>query len=100
VSPELFEVLEMYDTWRARTHGALDAAAQTVIQVWNSAAANQRVPSAAELGAAVRTVQQRHWSLNAADRTATHLSSAPLVLASFTKSYIIDHAADAAMSVG
>jgi len=57
------------------------------------------VPTAEELDAALRTVRQQHWQLNAADRTATRLSSAPLVLASFTKSYIIDRAVTAAMRV-
>jgi len=99
VSRELFEVLDLFDQWRTRTNGALDPSAQAVIGAWKSAAALHRVPTATELEAAVRTVQQRHWSLNAADQTATHLSTAPLVLSSFTKSYIIDHAVSVAMRV-
>ena len=44
VSPELFEVLSLYDTWRIRTHGALDASAQVISKLWKQAAAKQQVP--------------------------------------------------------
>jgi thiamine biosynthesis lipoprotein ApbE len=98
VSPELFEVLGLFDQWRDRTGGALDASAETVTRVWKKAAAENRMPTTNELAAAVETVRQRHWTLGPAARTATHLDSAPLVLNSFAKSYIIDHAAQAAMN--
>jgi thiamine biosynthesis lipoprotein ApbE len=97
VSPELFEVLSLFDQWRDRTDGGLDASAETVTRAWQKAAAENRMPTASELAAAVETVRQRHWELDPAARTATHLDSAALVLNSFTKSYIIDHAAQAAM---
>jgi FAD:protein FMN transferase len=38
VSPELFEVLSLFDLWRDRSGGALDAAAETVVRMWNAAA--------------------------------------------------------------
>lgn len=100
VSPELFEVLALYDRWRTRTHGALDASAEAVIRVWKNAAAQKRVPTRAELDAAVAETQQVHWRLDAGAGTATHLSDTPLVLASFTKSYILSRAADTAMKTG
>jgi thiamine biosynthesis lipoprotein ApbE len=74
VSPELMEVLGLYDQWRARTNGALNPAFS-----------------------AGRDADARHWHLDQANGTATHLTAAPLVLNSFTKSYIINAAADAAM---
>ena len=49
VSPELFEVLALFDTWRERTGGAVDAAAETAGRLWQSAAQRQQPPSAAEL---------------------------------------------------
>lgn len=97
VSPELFEVLDLFDQWRNRTNGALDASAETITRVWKHAASENRMPTAQELASAVATVRQKHWLLNAADRTATHLDDAPLVLNSFAKSYIVSHAADAVM---
>ena len=99
LSPELFEVLDLFDQWRDRTAGALDASAETVTRVWKKAAAEHRMPTDAELSAAVQAVKQQHWSLDRTTGTATHLTVAPLVLNSFAKSYIIDHAASKALSV-
>ena len=100
VSPELFQVLGMYDQWRTRTNGALNASAETVIRVWKNAAKSSRVPTKAELSAAVGKMQETQWTLDAVHHTATHTGDAPLVLASFTKSYIIDRATDAALKTG
>jgi thiamine biosynthesis lipoprotein ApbE len=100
ISPELFDVLGLFDRWRVRTDGAIDPAAQAVIAAWTSAAERQRVPTSGELATALGLVRQPHWRLNMADGTATRLSKTPLVLASFTKSYIMDRAVNAAMQVG
>lgn len=100
VSPELFEVLSLFDQWRERSNGALDASAQVVSKVWKDAAAKQKLPTQAELDNAVAEIKQTHWKLDARSQTATHLSKSPLVLNSFAKSYIIKRAADAAMAVG
>ncbi len=97
VSPELFEVLSLFDQWRGRTGGALNPSAEVVSRVWKAAAAKQQLPSANELAAAAETARQTHWTLNATTRTATRLSNAPLALNSFAKSYIVSRAADAAM---
>jgi thiamine biosynthesis lipoprotein len=98
VSPELFEVLGLFDAWRERTGGALDASAERVSRVWAAAAMSNHLPSDAEVAAAVRDVRQRHWSLDPVARTATHLSATPVILNSFTKSYIVDRAARAALA--
>ena len=100
LSPELFDVLDLFDRWRIRTNGAVDPAAAAVIAAWTSAAERQRVPTSRELAAALGLVRKQHWTLNAADMTATRLSNTPLVLASLTKSYIMDRAATAAMLAG
>jgi thiamine biosynthesis lipoprotein len=100
VSPELFEVLGLFDTWRERTGGALDAAAERVSRVWEASAASGLLPSGAELTSAVDDVRQQHWRLDSVARTATHLSTTPVMLNSFTKSYIVDRAARAALATG
>lgn len=99
VSQELFEVLNLFDQWRARTNSALDASAEAVNRMWKLAASQRRLPANSELAAAVNAVRQKHWSLDAASHTATHLSATPLAMNSFTKSYIIDHAVESAMHV-
>ncbi|HEY5054980.1 MAG TPA: FAD:protein FMN transferase, partial [Acidobacteriaceae bacterium] len=100
VSPELFEVLALFDAWRVKTGGALDASAETAVQAWKKAATEGRTPTKAELAAAVAEMQRPHWRLDAAARTATHLDDAPIALNSFAKSYITGHAADKALAAG
>jgi thiamine biosynthesis lipoprotein len=100
ISPELFEVLGLFDQWRMNTDGALDASAEIITRLWKSSAAGNRLPTDQELAAAVARVKQPHWSLDPVAHTATHLDNAPLMLNSFAKSYIIAHAAAAAMATG
>ncbi len=100
VSPELLDVLALFDHWRERTAGALSPAAEAAARLWQSAFAIGRQPFASELAETVAAMQQTHWQLNPANSTATHLTSSPLTLASFTKSYIADRAANAALNAG
>ena len=99
VSPELFEVLGLFDKWRELTNGALDASAETISRVWQRAATEKRLPTQSELNAAVSGVRLTHWKLDATNQTATHTSTTPLAMNSFVKSYIIGHSADAALRV-
>jgi len=99
VSPELFEVFGLFDRWRERTNGGLDASAEAVTRLWQKAAAEKRVPNESELNTAVASVRKAHWKLDSANHTATHTSGTPLGLNSFVKSYIVGHAADAALRV-
>lgn len=100
VSPELMGVLASFDAWRGETGGVLDASSTVAANVWNKAAATGVAPTQAELHGAVAAMQQKHWSLDRAAGTATRLSDAPLVLASFVKSSITSKAADAALDAG
>ena len=99
VSPELAEVLAAFDEWRARTAGALDPAAEVVSAVWGQAAHEKRLPTSFELQSAVAQVRQRHWTVDRPSSTATRTSNVPLRLNSFTKSYIVDRAAERALAV-
>jgi FAD:protein FMN transferase len=99
ISNELFEVLGMFDQWRANTDGALDAAAGSVIKVWKTAEQEQRMPGDAALEKAVSEVKQQHWVMDPLQRTATHLSSTPLLLNSFVKSYIISKVSEKVMNI-
>ncbi|HMG03371.1 MAG TPA: DUF2271 domain-containing protein [Edaphobacter sp.] len=100
VSPELFDVLSLFDRWREQTGGALDASAETAIRAWKLAAVENRTPTAVELEKAVAIMQRPHWTLDPAHRTATHLDDAPIALNSFAKSYIAGRAADRALAAG
>ena len=100
ISPELMDVLARFDAWQGETGGVLNASSETAAKVWRGAAARGTAPSSSDLENAVHAMQQKHWSLDRAHGTATRLSGAPLVLASFTKSLITQHAADAALAAG
>lgn len=98
VSPELFEVLGLFDQWRVKSGGAIDASAEVLVKLWKDAAKLNRQPTAAELATAIAQVKQTHWVLNPANHTAQHLDNAPLMLNSFVKSYIMNKACDAALA--
>ncbi|MDB5133388.1 MAG: hypothetical protein JWR02_3137 [Mucilaginibacter sp.] len=100
VSPELFEVLSLFDKWRVQSGGALDASAEVIVRTWKEAAKLNKQPAATELAAAVATVKQPHWKLDEINQTAMHLDNTPLMLNSFVKSYIINKACNAAMATG
>jgi FAD:protein FMN transferase len=99
VSPELVEVLSAFDLWRARTAGALDPAAEALSGVWRKAAHDQHLPTPANLQHVVTAVHQRHWIVDPQTSIITHTSDVPLILNSFTKSYIVDRAARRALAV-
>jgi FAD:protein FMN transferase len=98
ISKELFTVLHLFDSWRNKTDGALDASAEAAGKLWKEAAVKGQLPGQEELMHTVEEIKQTHWQLNAADQTATHLTKTPLRLNSFAKSYIIQSAADKAMA--
>jgi thiamine biosynthesis lipoprotein ApbE len=98
VSRELLEVLGLFDQWRERTGGALDASAEAATRAWKSAAAQGRVPTREEMARAVAEIRQSHWRLDTASGTAIHLSGTPLAMNSFVKSYILERAAAAALA--
>ena len=94
VSKELFEVLALFDTWRQRTNGGLDASVQVISLLWKEAAVKQQMPARSALDAVVEQAQKQHWSLDPVNQTATHLSRVPLMTNTFVKSYIIKTVAE------
>jgi thiamine biosynthesis lipoprotein ApbE len=100
VSPELFEVLSLFDKWRVQSNGALDASAEVVGKVWKDAAKRGAQPTREQLAEAVALLKQKHWVLDEVNHTATHLDNVPLMLNSFAKSYVMNKACDAALSTG
>ena len=97
ISPELLQVLELWDTWRDRTGGVLNPAVQSITRVWSQAEASGRMPSPSDLAAAVQNARSPQWRLSANLETAARLTGKPLMLNSFTKSYVVEHAAAAAL---
>ena len=98
VSDDLFAVLTGFDHWRAQTNGAINAAAEHLNQRWQQAAHRQEKPSKADRQQAVIEVNQTHWRLDANQQTATRLTSVPLRLHTFTKSYVLGRTADVVLA--
>jgi len=99
ISPELFEVLTLFDYWKVKTGGALNASAGIASALWKNASVNQVLPSAEELTNAASAMNRPHWTLNPVQHTAKHLSTDPLALNSFVKSYIINKVSEKIMSL-
>ncbi|TKC03073.1 DUF2271 domain-containing protein [Pedobacter cryotolerans] len=97
VSAELFNMLSLFDDWKKRTSGALNASAAVANQLWTAAASKNVLPSKAQLLTAVSLMQQKHYQLDKKNLTATRLTNVPLVMNTFAKSYIINLACDAAL---
>jgi thiamine biosynthesis lipoprotein ApbE len=93
ISKELFDVLTLFDQWQSLTHGGLNASAQAVSLLWKEAGETQQLPATSAIEVVVKQVQQKHWILDQANQTATHVSIVPLMTNTFVKSYIINAAA-------
>lgn len=98
ISKELFEMLSLFDAWKEKTNGALDASAAVASNLWRDAAAKKELPTKLALKTAIAAMQNKHYSLNASNLTVTRLDQVPLVMNSFAKSYIISKASEAAFS--
>lgn len=99
VSPDLWRVLSLFDTWQARTNGVLNAATEGLTQLWQQASELQIMPSEDALSQMVAQVQQRPWQLSIHKQEATRIGETSLRLHTFTKSYVLDRAAEAALGL-
>jgi FAD:protein FMN transferase len=96
VSNELLEVLRASDRWREASAGAFDPRAQVLSQLWSAAERLGRLPSASELAEAKAILARPAWRLE--EQTATRLSDVPVTLNAIAKGYIVERAADSALS--
>lgn len=97
VSPELFEVMALFEKWQSATGGALSPATGSATELWKQADKTGILPAREELSRAVEIMNKRHWILDRENMTARHLTGDPLVFNSFVKSYIISKASDEIM---
>ena len=89
-SSELIEVLGLFEKWRSKTGGAINPAFASMSKLWTNAAKTQQLPSADELQKAVELAAQRHWLIDYQNNSINHLSTSPLIINTFVKSYIMD----------
>ena len=96
-SPELIEVLSLFDNWKTNTKGALNPAFEVVNQVWKKAAKTNTLPTSMELNEAINNAANIHYTINKEQGTITHLTNTPLAINTFVKSFIIEKAAKKVM---
>lgn len=94
VSDELYEVLELFSSWKMKTNGALNPAAGELINTWKKAEKNNRLPDRVMLQHTVQKIGEDQWILDPVSKTATRTGDASLVMNSFVKSYIINKVAE------
>jgi thiamine biosynthesis lipoprotein len=99
VSPELFEVMSLFEKWQLKTGGVLNPAVGTATDIWKKADETDLFPSQTELSDAVDVLNRNHWILNEEKMTARHLTTDPLVFNTFVKSFIINKVSDEVMKV-
>ncbi|WP_338875913.1 DUF2271 domain-containing protein [Spirosoma sp. SC4-14] len=99
ISDDLFAVLSGFDHWQAKTDGAINAATEQLSQLWQQSSLHNATPAEADRQQAVEAVNQKHWRLDADQKTATRLTKVPLRLNTFTKSYVLDRAAEMALNM-
>jgi thiamine biosynthesis lipoprotein ApbE len=100
IAPQLFEVLQLCDHWRAASGGAFDPRVEELMRLWSRCAGEGRTPTPAEIAAAKASMNQPAWRLDPAAMTAERLSDGPLTLNAIAKGYIVERACAAAMDDG
>ncbi|MES2178273.1 MAG: FAD:protein FMN transferase [Gemmatimonadota bacterium] len=94
VSPELAEVLDMCESWRQRTVGSFDSAAQAVIQ---ALATDDQIRVSDVLSTLARN--EPRWVVDRANGTARRLTELAVSLDAIAKGFIVSSAARCARSV-
>ena len=92
VSPELFEVLRLADSWRAATRGAFDPRAAELGRIWGESARLGRTPTAEELLEGRARTRRSAWRLDPGAGTAERSAGGPISLDGIAKGYIVERA--------
>lgn len=98
-SRDMIDVLQQYEVWQRRSHGAFSGQVGALVRVWKEAEKNQQDPDAATLNDIVHRLRQPGWKIERAEdgcMSVTRLTDQPLDLNAIAKGYIIQKAAEAA----
>jgi thiamine biosynthesis lipoprotein ApbE len=98
VSPELFEVLSLYELWQIRTGGIFNVRVGSILQAWKRGEKQQRVPDPEELRTICRRMEGPALTLDRERRTARRLTSHLLGINAIGKNYILEKAVAAALA--
>ncbi|HET7188216.1 MAG TPA: FAD:protein FMN transferase, partial [Gemmatimonadaceae bacterium] len=97
VSPELAEVLEAGEMWRARTCGAFDPGAGAIAALLRDESAAHELD--ARLPTLLDSLRGPHWSVDRAAGTARRLTRHAISLDAIAKGYIVTRVAASARDV-
>lgn len=89
LSDELRFVLQFSDNMMANTSDALNPQVGVLVDLWNEAAATQRLPNPKQIKTVVQAIQQPCWTVDDATQTATRSSDVRLNLNSVVKGYAL-----------
>jgi FAD:protein FMN transferase len=92
VSPELAEVLERSELWRARTGGAFNPAVEAPTRVWREHAARAEPVTDEALAGLAEAMAGPLWRVDRERSTARRLTRLPVTLNAIAKGFIIDAA--------
>jgi thiamine biosynthesis lipoprotein ApbE len=96
-SPELIEVLRLYEQWQGRTGGALNGQMGTLIGCWKAAEMSGVEPDAASLAQMVEQIRLPGWRIDGS--SVVRLTGQALNVNAIGRGYILGKAADAARCV-
>jgi thiamine biosynthesis lipoprotein ApbE len=99
VSPEVREVLKLYESWQERTGGVYTAGAGTLAALWSEAQKPELVPDVAAVAERAKLARGKLWQVEDAGGTVKRLVEVPLNVDSLGKGFIVSRAATAAMKV-
>ena len=93
VSPELLDVLKLYDVWRSATGGAISPSVATLKKLWRDAGTTGHEPDAERLADAIAEAQASAWRVTDAGELTADVS---LNIDALGKAYVAQRAAAAA----
>jgi thiamine biosynthesis lipoprotein ApbE len=96
LSTELLDVLAQSDAWRSASGGAFDPRVQAMTELWEAAAAKNRLPTAESLARIKALMARPAWRLDEKGGTAERLTACPISLNAIAKGAIVEFASDAA----
>ncbi|MEO5800528.1 MAG: DUF2271 domain-containing protein [Gemmatimonadales bacterium] len=91
-SPELRDMLNLYQVWGERTGGAYTAQIGALTSLWKEAEARGELPATEAITALVGALRQPAWQIDQRRGAIEMLRPARLDLNSLGKGYIVDHA--------
>ena len=94
VSPEVIEVLKLYDEWRQKSKGAFSGRLGGMIQMWQDAE-KKGMPMPAVVDAQVAAEKKELWKIDEAVGTVQRLGEGAINIDSLGKGFIVSRAAAA-----